>query len=294
MLLALLCGVASSCGGLLVPEDEPDGGAEGGVSDGGDSGSTLRDGNAPDARPDARPPIDAAIDAAIDAPIDATPPDVTAMDASEGDGCILDAAEDVPLCTPPSDDLLFASPAMISVAAGSYGSANFVATGPWSTDPGMYMHYEGSTLDVRNNPYVVSYGTPQSIQFLLPADAEGQTGTLTVSGHLGNIEQTAEVAITVTACIPLTHETVCGTSVCGGGPDGCGGQIVCGTCDGDTPYCFYGQCISAEPRNCVADYGFDPDAGQCLWCPSTDVCAACALPGFCTSIGDRCLCFTSP
>jgi hypothetical protein len=257
----------SACRGLLAPVDSDAGDA--GEADGGDASTAS----------------DAESDAADASIVDAKEPDADSA-------CDYDAADDASLCTPPANDLLFANPASIQVAAGSYGLATFVATGPWATDPMMYMHYEGSSFQVRNFPYIMTYGTPQSLSFLVPSTAAGQHGTLTVSGHAGNIERTATVSVTVTSCAPST--AYCVGDQCGFEDDGCGGVISCGTCSGATPSCFVYQCVANGPPPCPAGSGYDvcdggPCTDKCVPCATTHSCEKCG-GGYCDSLNNVCFC----
>jgi hypothetical protein len=214
-------------------------------------------------------------------------------DADATVACSYDASEDV-LCTPPADDLLEATPPSITVAAGSFGFATFTATGPWAQDPTFYIRYESSTLSLLNYPEVNTYGSPQTILFQVPAASVGQQGTFTVSGNAGNIERKATVSVSVTSCKPWPPSTVCAPSQnCGFEGDGCGGLLSCGTCGGQSPYCFLGVCQSTQPQYCPSGQGLGP-GGSCIPCSSTKTCHECSPGGYCVGIQDQCICEPPP
>jgi hypothetical protein len=245
---------ASACGGLLAPVD-------GGSSDGSglDAGGDVGD-------------------------------ETSSVDANDADAslaCSYDAASDGPRCAPPPDDLLYASPATVSVAAGSYGTATFVASGPWSTDPGMFMWFVGSTPTLDNDPEIQTYGSPQSLVFLVPSTAAGQELTITVAGYAGNIERTAQVSVNVTSCAPWPASTVCGSYECGFEPDDCGGLVSCGTCPPSAPYCFLRQCVTTMPTYCPYGQGYGEN-GSCVPCGTTRTCKQCSA--VCVGIQDVCIC----
>ena len=256
--VVLVCAFASACGGRLARVDGGDSAPDGaGLVDGGDGGddeSTSADGN------DASAPVEP---------------------------CSYDAAVDGPLCTPPPDDLLYASPAVVSVAAGSYGAVTFIASGPWASDPTMFMWFAGSTLQLETNPEVQSYGSPQTLIFLVPSTAAGQTFTITVAGHAGNIQRISEVTVNVTSCVPWPASKVCAGYECGFEPDNCGGLVSCGTCSGSKPYCFLRQCQAAMPTYCPFGDGYG-GPGVCIPCGETMTCRLCT--GVCLGIQDVCIC----
>jgi hypothetical protein len=241
---------------------------------------------------------DAGIDAASDAGNDA---DATSDDASDGmvpdDPCSVDASYDAALCTsPPEDDRLYASPAVVNVAAGSYGYAQFYASGSWASDPSIFMIFEGSTLPLGNNPGLDGYGAAQSFIFLVPSTATGQTGTLTVLGRVGNVERTASLTVNVTDCQPWPASMVCPGNQCGFQPDNCGGLVSCGTCPAQTPYCagelvagaFEYVCSATMPMYCPPGYGIT-GPNSCIPCNQTRACIECN-GGACVGIQDACLC----
>ena len=259
--VALACAAASACGGLLAL---PDGGPLGET----DAGGADRDGSLGDA-------ADVTVTGAGSA-------------ADAGIPCSDDASDDV-LCIPPPNDLLDATPPAVSIAAGSYGVVTFTATGPWVNDPKMYMHYEGTTLEVLNDPQVQTYGSPQSLLVLVAEGTAGHRGTLTVSGHAGNIKRTAVVSIDVTACVPWPVSSICvGNDNCGFQPDGCGGLLSCGTCSGEAPYCFLNTCVSTPPQDCPDGYGLGGN-GACVPCGMTKTCKECGA-GSCIGKNDLCIC----
>jgi hypothetical protein len=269
--IAVLCAATAACPGLLAPVD---GGADGSGAGG------MNDGASADA-------------------------DASVMEAGEdGDGfvpCDYDATDEN-LCTPPANDLLIADPPSVQVAAGSYGVATFEATGPWASDPTFYIWYETTTLPVEAVQQVTTYGTPQSIPFLVPPSAAGTQGTVTVAGHAGNIERHASVSVNVTTCQPWAPSTVCPGQECGFQGDGCGGLLSCGTCPASAPYCWVGQCVTSMPVPCPsAGEGFDPDAGKCIPCDQSPACNPCPNPltmphqtGYCISSDSMCICDTLP
>jgi hypothetical protein len=223
---------------------------------------------------------------AMDASVaDAGSPQDASLDVELGDGyvaCDYDAGPDVAPCAPPSNDQLVATPATVTVAAGGYGVATFVATGPWTTDPLLYMSFESSTLPLGNTPSIMTYGTPQSVIFEVPPGIAGQTGFLTVTGHAGNIEVTTQARVDVTNCVPEPQVAACQGDLCGFQDDGCGGLESCGACTLAAPYCFLGRCVTSQPRPCPLGDGFDPDGGACA------PCAPCA------AFDSMCLCPAPP
>jgi hypothetical protein len=268
--IGMACATIAACRGLLLPVDGgADGGHEGDAGDGATSEAEA-----------------SVVDAGVD-----------------GDGtvaCDYDATDEEP-CTPPADDLLIATPPSIVVAAGGWGLATFTATGPWASDPSFYIWYESTTLPVQSVEQVTTYGSPQSIPFLVPLSAVGAQGTVTVKGRAGNVERFASVAVTVTACPPWPPSTVCPGMECGFQGDGCGGLLSCGTCPPSAPYCWVGHCVSKMPVPCGAGEGFDPDAGECVPCDQTPQCNPCPDPltmphqtGYCISADSLCICDTQP
>jgi hypothetical protein len=240
-------------------------------------------------------PVDLAYDAGDAAPLDAGDAE-TVVDSGEEEAAALPcdydayADYDAALCTPPADDVLYANPPVISVAAGSYGLATFVAAGPWTNDPHIFMRYEGSTLPLENLVYATSYGTPQSLPFLVSASAAGQQGTLTVSAHAGNIERVAHVTVSITSCAP--HPEYCSGMACGFEGDGCGGFQSCGTCSGSTPYCYLFQCVANPVAMCPPGYGYDIEDNRpmdCIPCAETKSCKTCR-GGYCDSLNSVCYC----
>ncbi len=268
--VAITCAAMGACGGLLAPVD--------GGADAGDAGG-VSDVTAPEA--------EAATDAG---------------DAGEESvACDYDASDDAVPCTPPADDLLVASPSNIQVAAGSYGAATFVATGPWTSDPSMYIWYESSTLPLRSIEQVTTYGSPQTLPFLVAQSGAGGQGTITVSGHAGNIVRYATLTVKVTSCVPWSPSFVCAGQECGFQGNGCSGLLSCGECTAPTPFCWVGHCVAAKPQPCSAGDGFDPDAGHCIPCADSPVCNPCPNPvtmqhqsGFCVSADSMCICYTQP
>jgi hypothetical protein len=237
---------------------------------------------------------------------DASAVDAALVDASDGatDGgaeaeaeaaslpCDYDASGDydAATCTPPANDVLYANPPVVNVAAGSYGVATFVAAGPWTNDPHIFMRYEGSTLELKNVVFSTSYGTPQSLPFLVSSSAAGQQGTFTVSAHAGNIERTAYVTVNVTSCVP--HAEYCTGMECGFEGDGCGGLQSCGSCGGSTPYCDVFTCVSDPVPMCPPGYGFDIEDNKptvCIPCAETKSCMKCS-GGYCDSLNSVCYC----
>jgi hypothetical protein len=261
--VVLACALASACGGKLAPTD-------GGVASGGPSP-----------------------EAGTDAGDDALAAD--ASDATDGDDdapveCSFDASEDDP-CTPPADDLLYAEPDTASVAGGSYGAANFVASGPWVSDPGFYMWFAGSSLYLPEVSPVRTYGSPQSLFFLVPESAIGQTFTFSVAGHAGNITRVAELTVHVTNCQPWPASMVCAGYQCDLEPDNCGGLVSCGSCPSSAPYCFLRECVSNMPVYCPPGQGTDGHGG-CIPCDTTRTCSECPIGNVCLGVQDVCLCVT--
>jgi len=190
------------------------------------------------------------------------------------------------LCDAPPDDTLYASPGVINVAAGSYGIAQFFAGGPWANDSLMWMAFEGSSLELGSygpgfSPglAVEQYGSPQVLIFQIPLSSVGLQGTVTVTGHDGNIERTAQATVNVTSCAPWSTSRACQTPefVCGLQDDGCGGFLSCGDCSPGT-YCYFGHCIGTQPLQCPSAYGYDIDSGTCVPCKA------------CPSIDNSCIC----
>ena len=254
----VVCALATACGGRLAPVDG--GGLSGDGAPVGDAGDESVFADASDA--------------------------ADASDTTEP--CSYDASDER-LCAPPPDDLLYPTPPVVSVAAGSYGSATFVASGPWSTDPNMYMWVTGYTLQLDTYPQVESYGTPQTVTFLVPQAYAGQSFTMFVAGHAGNIERTTQVTVNVTNCAPLPASTVCAGYQCGFEDDNCGGLVSCGNCSAPTPYCFLRQCQATMPTYCPYGDGLGP-FGACVPCGESMTCRLCT--GLCVGIQDVCICQT--
>jgi hypothetical protein len=262
--VVLACALASACGGRLAPID---GGADGdnAIFDaGGDAGA---DGQSAADAGDASVGGDAA-DGAVE--------------------CSWDASEDDP-CTPPADDLLYADPDVVNVAGASYGLAKFVASGPWVSDPGFYMWFAGSSLPLQNVSMVQTYGSPQSLIFLVPGDEIGQTLTFSVAGHAGNITKVADLTVHVTNCQPWPPSMVCGGQTCNYQPDDCGGVVSCGMCPPSAPYCFLRQCVTTMPKYCPPGQGTDGHGG-CIPCEQTRTCQDCPAGSVCAGVQDVCLC----
>jgi hypothetical protein len=263
--VVLACGVSAGCGGLVEPTAP-------GPRDGGhliDMGVSPQDAT-----------LEADVSASVDAG-DGPPP-----------GCSIDASLTTRQCVPPADDTFLPTQPVISVAAGSYGLATFVASGPWATASSMQMDLVSSTLTLVTHDVLSSTGPDWQLTFLVPASEVGRQGTLTVIGNAGNIQRTAHVTVNVTDCAPWSQATACVSYVCGYEPDGCGGLHNCGNCGTDAPYCYIGTCISSKPIPCYAGQGFDPDGGQCIFCPMSAACHRCL--GTCESVDDMCICYTQP
>jgi hypothetical protein len=224
------------------------------------------------------------------APGDASAPHVgDAGDAGEaGDAiadalplCSADATGEAGPCMPPADDVLFPKTMDVNVAAGGFGAATFIGTGPWVNDPLFYIQYQTSSFEVIDDFSVAAIGSPQTVVFQPQSGQAGREGTLTVIGSAGYITRTATVSVHITACQPLSEAVVCMGSECGLEPDGCGGVVECGTCSGANPYCWQYQCIPFAPHGCGDLEGFDPTTGNCVLCPcgvKDDSCEGCGQP----------------
>ncbi len=250
----------------------------------------------------------AALDGGADARDAAALGDGVSPDASDGDGgdasadkppaCTYDASyDDVVPCVAPADDLIFADPPTVQVAAGGRGVVTFYASGPWASDPLFYMRYGGTTLPVLEQPYVPGYGTPITLSFpVSPAVPPGSAWTMTVSGHAGNIQRFASATLVVTACVPRTEN--CKGYECGFQEDGCGGVQICGTCDdaGATPNCYMNNCVGGQPLpQCPPGEGYDTSHGYlaCVLCTQLTVCGNGPFGchgGYCDSLQNVCFC----
>jgi hypothetical protein len=258
--LALACAATTACGGRVVPGGDASLVSDASLVDAGDAGDSTT--------------VDAGAETGSLPPCD--------YDAS--------ADYDAELCTPPANDVLTADPPVVSVAAGSYGVATFVATGPWTKDPSLFMRFENSTLPLKDLVFATSYGTPQSLPFLVSDSAAGSQGTLTVSAHAGNIERIAYVTVNITSCVP--HPEYCAGMECGYEGDGCGGLQSCGTCAGATPYCYLFQCVANPVPACPPGYGYDIEDNRpmdCIPCAETKSCKTCR-GGYCDSLNSVCYC----
>jgi hypothetical protein len=260
--LVLPVAVATACGGLLAPVD----------------GGT-------DASPDAE--VDAS-DAS-----DATAVDSTAPDGDGSDGavaCDYDAWDE-PFCPPPAADTFAAVPPVISAAAGGFGVATFVASGPWASDPTLFMYFVGSSQPFQNLGMDQEFGNPQSFTFIVADKTAGYQGTFTVAARAGNIERTAQVTVDITSCAPWPPSMVClGGQNCGFQGDGCGGLLSCGTCPAQEPYCMLGVCQGTAPTYCPTGQGLSGPGGECVQCSMTRTCLECTSR--CVGLQDECLCVT--
>jgi hypothetical protein len=262
--LALVWASATACGGKLAPVETADGASPG------DAGQDASADTSTDGAPR---------DALAEAVVDAGPP------------CDYDASWDATACTPPDDDTLYADPGVIFVPEGSYGIASFVASGPWASDPGMYVQFESSNVPLHGRPYVMINRPPTSFAFLIPPNVGFQQGSFVVSGHAGNIARIAQATVVITACQPWPQDEACAGNECGTEPDGCGGMESCGTCGQDAPFCFLGQCVSTQPTYCPDGDGFSD--GACVPCETTMLCQQCHT-GYCPGHDDVCVCEDFP
>lgn len=257
MVAVAVCVAAVACGGRLAPID----------------GGAL---------------ADSGLDA-TDAMSSADRTDTTdAADGQEPVPCDYDASDEV-LCVPPAADQLVADPPSVSFPGGSYGTATFVAKGPWASDPTLTMYYLSSTLPVLNLPEVYTYGSPQTITILIDPKAAGQQGTLTMVARAGNVERTGQVTIDVTNCVPWPPSMVCGGENCGFQGDGCGGLLSCGMCPAQAPYCYLRKCVANMPTYCPTGQGLGM-GGQCVPCAMTRTCLECPAGVQCVGIQDVCIC----
>jgi hypothetical protein len=210
------------------------------------------------------------IESDASAPTDGGGPSDASTDAEPSDSttsvppCSVDAAWESGPCVPPADDLLEVSPAVVNVAAGSYGAARIIASGPWASDPSLILAFESSTLPLGSQPIITPYGW---LAFLVPSSVSpGQEGTITVAGFAGNIGRTAQATVHVTDCLPWLQAVACESRMCGFQPDGCGGLLTCGSCGSAAPYCWIGQCVTHPFTPCPPGDGFAPDSGDCVPC----------------------------
>jgi len=213
--------------------------------------------------------------------------DVTAPEEA-GPACDGDADDDAALCTPPPDDLLIADPPVVTVAAGSYGVARFKATGPWATDPNMFVWFDSATVPMPFTPWVLPNQPPTGFLFQVAPTSSGVQGTFTAVGHDGNIERTASLTVTVTGCQPWDQSMACQGYDCGFQADNCGGLVSCGTCSGAAPYCFLGSCTAAPPTYCPDGEGITPTG--CIPCSDTRTCTEYCRDARCTGLQDVCFC----
>jgi hypothetical protein len=254
-LIALLA--VLGCGGRLAPLDG--GSPADGSADEGTSSADASDSSAPDG-----------------------------MERDTSVPCDYDASDDA-LCVPPSADQLVADPPTITVPGGGFGTATFVATGPWTSDPTLELYYLSSSLPLINQPLVLTYGSPQTIPIGVSRTAVGQMGTVTVAARAGNIERRADVVINVTRCAPWPSSMVCGGEDCGFEGDGCGGVLSCGSCPAPAPYCFLHKCVATMPTYCPSGEGYGP-GGTCIPCAGTRTCTECPAGVLCVGLQDVCIC----
>jgi hypothetical protein len=235
------------------------------------------------------------VDSGVDsgAPIfDSSPPQDTGADVTApeeaGPPCDVDADLDAALCTPPDDDLLIADPPVVTVAAGSYGVARFKATGPWATDPNMFVWFDGASVSLQFTPWVLPNQPPTGFLFQVASTASDVQGTFTAVGHDGNIERTATLTVNVTGCQPWSAAMACQSYDCGFQADNCGGLVSCGTCSAAAPYCFLGSCTAATPTYCPDGQGITPSG--CIPCSSTRTCIDYCRDARCAGLQDVCFC----
>ena len=233
-------------------------------------------------------PLDAGSDSGDSAPAQDTGADVTVPDEA-GPPCDGDADYDAALCVPPSDDQLIADPPVVTVPAGSYGIAQFKATGPWATDPNMWIGFESATVSLQSMPFALPNQPPTGFLFQVATASSDVQGTLTAVGHDGNIERTATLKVIVTGCQPWDEAMACQSYDCGYQGDNCGGLVDCGKCSGATPYCFLGSCVATAPTYCPNGQGYDPQTG-CIPCMDTRTCFEYCRDGRCTGLQDECFC----
>jgi hypothetical protein len=271
----LVCAFTSACGAVTALLD--------GVPD-------EPDGSVADASPDrdASPERDAGADRAADAGNDAATDVQDARDDTVY--CSADASKEAGPCVVPPDDLFYASPSSMTVSAGTYGVATFVVGGSWADASDFYALYDTASIPLRLNPYVMTNRPPVAFAFLTTPGSAGQSGSITVSGHAGDIVVHAQVQVTITSCQPSQAQS-CGDYVCGFVPGNCGGSFNCGACATDE-YCYLGQCVSNAPTYCPSGQGLGP-GGSCQSCDSFKVCAQCPA-GLCLGIQDVCVCAEPP
>jgi hypothetical protein len=226
--------------------------------------------------------------------LDSAPEEDSAADADAGPqdtdaACDGDAAYDAALCTPPSADRLVANPPVISVAAGSYGVAQFEALGPWASDPNIWISFQTATVPMQFTPYVLQNAPPTGFVFQVAPSTTDVQGTITALGRDGNIERTATLTVTITGCQPWGQAMACQSYDCGFEPDNCGGLVNCGTCSGATPYCFLGTCQAAPPTYCPDGQDLGP-GDVCTPCTESRICLHYCQDGRCEGLQDECFC----
>ncbi len=114
------------------------------------------------------------------------------------------------------------------------------------------------------NPPTVKFTA--SFSSAAPAGTNAATGTYTIAitGTIGQLQATALVHLTVTACQPVT----CAASgwTCGSFDNGCGQNASCGTCSSGKS-CLAGFCYATCNKLCEPPEFLNPIACSCESCP---------------------------
>jgi hypothetical protein len=184
-------------------------------------------------------------------------------------------------CTAP--DVLAADPSSLSVQAGdgtigaNAASTNLYASGPWASDPNQSPALAFDVIQVPSGvPLPPSGTTPTGVSWAItnninPPTVKFTAGTNTapgvygiaIKGTIGSFQAKALVALTVTACQPVTCAAAGWT--CGSFDNGCGGNSSCGTCPSGKS-CTAGGCYPTCHLDCESPEFLNPITCKCESC----------------------------
>lgn len=201
-------------------------------------------------------------------------------------------------CTAP--DVLAADPSSLPVQAGdgttgaNSASTSLHASGPWASDPNVPPSLAFDVIQVPSGVPLPPSGTaPTGLSWAITNDINPPTvkftaGTNTapgvygikIRGTIGSSQATALVALTVTACQPLTCAAAGWT--CGSFDNGCGGSPSCGACPAGKS-CIAGGCHPTCDKVCEPPEFLNPITCSCGSCKcgfiilndGHRICAAC-------------------